>query len=607
MRCSHGKWLLWEAALVCFLFGIVGESEGREYFVAPDGLDANPGTQPAPFRTIQKAAGIMVAGDTCRIRAGTYRETVTPANSGVAGAPITIESFRDERVVISGADLLSGPWKQHKPNVDTAGMPWTLGPGKDMVFVDGVPVIQARHPNTHTAPPNLRPPPIGLPPLWMTFGDFRPALGSPDIANPTDLNQEEADYWKGALYVGWHGWGWCLQSAEVQSSRKGCISVTRKTGRFWFPDCGGKPHILAGLQRGYLTNHMNALDKPGEWHWQDNTLHLWPPDGKDPSPHLVEAKKRHLAFDLRGREYVTLKGLRIFASSVTMYNANHCVVDGCRMSFVSHYTWFDDNRDGYIDDCKVQDGNGAPQRGEVGVYVGGKNNMIQNSVIKYSAGAGLILGGYRTTVTNSIIHDCGYVGTYLGCIFITYDPEAYWKDPRGGHTITRNELYRSGRSLIDVSSHPRPDAKKPDVYEAIDIGYNRGHDGAVTANDGGGFFNCWHTTLGTGESRTQIHHNLIWDVWGCDMNALVYPDNATFKLDIHHNVLWQSSQATRGQASKKSGFFFKRNPPGDPKYFDNTEKSKYDGGAKGLEDADYPGGYFKTGPTIRDEEDSWYE
>ena len=250
MRCSHGKWLLWEAALVCFLFGIVGESEGSEYFVAPDGLDANPGTQPAPFRTIQKAAGIMVAGDTCRIRAGTY-----------------------------------------------------------------------------------------------------------------------------------------------------------------------------------LTNHRNALDKPGEWHWQDNTLHLWPPDGKDPSPHLVEAKKRHLAFDLRGRDYVTLKGLRIFASSVTMYNANHCVVDACRMSFVSHYTWFDDNRDGYIDDFKVQNGNGAPQRGEVGVYVGGKNNVIQNSVIKYSAGAGLILGGYRTTVTNSIIHDCGYVGTYLGCIFITYDPEANWKDP----------------------------------------------------------------------------------------------------------------------------------------------------------------------------------
>jgi len=274
---------------------------------------------------------------------------------------------------------------------------------------------------------------------------------------------------------------------------------------------------------------------------------------------------------------------------------------------VSHYTWFDDNRDGYIDDWKVQNGNCAPQRGEVGVYVGGKNNVIQNSVIKYSAGAGLILGGYRTTVTNSIIHDCGYVGTYLGCIFVTYDPEANWKDPRGGHAITRNELYRAGRSIIHVMSDDLNHAKQQTVYEAMDIAYNRGHDSAITANDTGGFFNCWFTTLGTGGSRAQLHHNLIWDVWGCDMNALVYPDNASFRLDIHHNLLWQSSRATRGQASKKSGYFFKRNYPGDPKYFDNTEKSKYDGGVEGLQDADYPGRYFKTGPTIRDEEDSWYE
>jgi hypothetical protein len=34
---------------------------------------------------------------------------------------------------------------------------------------------------------------------------------------------------------------------------------------------------------------------------------------------------------------------------------------------------------------------------------------------------------------------------------------------------------------------------------------------------------------------------------------------------------------------------------------------QYDGGVEGLEASDYPGGYFETGSTIRDEEDSWYE
>ena len=41
------------------------------YYVTPDGDDANPGTESQPWRTIQKAADTLVAGDTVYIRAGT--------------------------------------------------------------------------------------------------------------------------------------------------------------------------------------------------------------------------------------------------------------------------------------------------------------------------------------------------------------------------------------------------------------------------------------------------------------------------------------------------------------------------------------------------------
>ena len=601
-----GKQLLYAAALVLLTIGMIEESVGASYFVAPRGSDANTGTQLTPFKTIQKAASIMVAGDTCYIRAGTYRETVVPANSGNADAPITFQAFQNEKVVVSGADLVSNPWKRYKGNIYKAAMPWTLGPGKDMVFLDGVAVIQARHPNDHTSDSGRKPPPIGLPPLWMTYGNFHVRPDSPKISNPTDLNQDKANYWKGALYVGWHGWGWSLQSAEVESSGRGYISVKNKTRKWWFPDTVKKlEKKFRWFQQGYLTHHLNALDKPGEWHWENNKLYLWPPDNRDPSGRVVEAKKRHLAFDLRNKDYIQLKDLRIFASSVTMYNSKHCLIDRCRISFVSHYTRFDDARDGYIDNYKIQNSDGAPQRGEVGVYVGGSNNVIRNSVIKYSAGAGLILGGYRTTVTNSIIHDCGYAGTYMGCIFITYNPAAKWEEPRGGHTITHNELYRSGRALIDVSSDELNHRNEQTVYEAMDIGYNRLHDGAITANDAGSAFNSFTTTLGSGKSRTQIHHNLIWDSWGYFWNTLVYPDNRSYGIDIHHNVLWQSSRAARNQAHS-GNYFYHHNKPGDPKYTDNVQKSDYDGGVTGLKASDYPGGYFETGPTIQDEKDSWY-
>ena len=260
-----------------------------EYYVAPSGSDANAGTKAAPFQTIQKAADVMQPGDRCLIRAGTYRETVTPANSGKADAPITFEALKSERVVISGADILPGPWKQYKGSIYTASMPWTLGPGRDMVFVDGIAVIQARHPNTHTA--GSKPPPLGLPPLWMTYGNFKVSLNSPLITNPTDLDQEETDFWKGALYAGWHGWGWAMQSAEVESSRKGVISVKNKCKTWWFPDATPSyASRFVQYNQGYMTGHLNALDKAGEWHHQDKMLYLWPPEDKDLSKSVVEAK-----------------------------------------------------------------------------------------------------------------------------------------------------------------------------------------------------------------------------------------------------------------------------------------------------------------------------
>jgi hypothetical protein len=138
----------------------------------------------------------------------------------------------------------------------------------------------------------------------------------------------------------------------------------------------------------------------------------------------------------------------------------------------------------------------------------------------------------------------------------------------------------------------------------MDIGYNWIHDASITGNDSGSIY-CWSTRLGEGDRRTQWHHNLIWDNWSYTWSALAYSDNASYNLDIHDNILWYTSQsATQRPAPPK---FYKTNPPNDAKYFNNIEKIKYDGGVAGLKDADYPGGKaFQTGPTIQDEEDSWY-
>jgi len=75
------------------------------YYVAPTGDDANPGTIDRPWRTIQKAAATLTAGDTVYIRAGTYPERVIPQHSGSAGQPITYAAYPGETVTLDGTGI----------------------------------------------------------------------------------------------------------------------------------------------------------------------------------------------------------------------------------------------------------------------------------------------------------------------------------------------------------------------------------------------------------------------------------------------------------------------------------------------------------------------
>jgi hypothetical protein len=85
-------------------------NNGGVYYVSTSGNDNNPGTLSQPWRTIQKAARTLVAGETVLIRGGTYRETILPANSGTAGNYITYGAYPNEAVIVDGSGInLSNP------------------------------------------------------------------------------------------------------------------------------------------------------------------------------------------------------------------------------------------------------------------------------------------------------------------------------------------------------------------------------------------------------------------------------------------------------------------------------------------------------------------
>ena len=77
---------------------------------ATNAVDKNPGTQAAPFKTINAAAQVAQAGDTVIVHAGTYRERVSPARGGTDKAPITYKAAPGERVEVKGSEEWSAPW-----------------------------------------------------------------------------------------------------------------------------------------------------------------------------------------------------------------------------------------------------------------------------------------------------------------------------------------------------------------------------------------------------------------------------------------------------------------------------------------------------------------
>jgi hypothetical protein len=81
-------------------------AQPSSFYVSTTGNDANPGTQAAPWRTIQHAADTARAGSTVNVRGGIYQERVT---INVSGNPsdgyVTFRSYPGETAILEGEHL----------------------------------------------------------------------------------------------------------------------------------------------------------------------------------------------------------------------------------------------------------------------------------------------------------------------------------------------------------------------------------------------------------------------------------------------------------------------------------------------------------------------
>lgn len=447
------------------------------YFVAPTGNDAWRGTLARPFKTIQAAANVAQSGDTVQIKAGTYRETVHPAHSG-----ITFTNYNGQAVIIAGTDTLGG-WSRTANNdgaIYQASMPWDLGEGSNQVFVDGQMVNEARWPNSSPDP---------LHPTHSTVASYSDGtLYDPAIT--------QADgYWAGAAITITPGDAWVAYTGIVTDSGQGWLKVSLPPTSIWQVETP-----IAG--NGYfLSGKFEALDSPGEWYRDaGGTLSLWDPAGDNPALHDIEVKRRQYGFDLTGVSDTTIQGVDLFACTIhTDAASTSTTLNGITAAYLTQFT--------------NPGGTGWAPPGPYGIELNGADSILENSTIAFGAGDGVYVGGTDVRVTNNVIHDVDYSGTDAAGVRVD----------AANARVDHNTIYNAGRDGINLQSAP---AKILD---------NVIHDFMLLTYDGGAVY-----TMSTDGQGSEIAGNTMFDAHKDNYNGLdatgIVLDGASSNFVVHDNV-----------------------------------------------------------------------
>ena len=260
--------------LIIFL---VNQGVQAQYYVSPAGSNNNPGTLQLPFKTIQKAADIMIAGEICFIMNGEYRETVSPVNNGTADNPIVFTNYNDERVVILGCDSVSG-WVPYQNGIYKTYMPDTIS----QLFANKIRAYPARYPDFFGGD-------------MFNTSDWNPVTAESDgDAFLQGMNKPE-NYWVGGYCKILTGSHWVAHIGKISASDGDMVHCDERSS----PWNDYNPGVYLGSGMGYIYKHLHALDKVNEWHWQNDTLYYFPESGANIDTMIIEARTRLYGFDCK--------------------------------------------------------------------------------------------------------------------------------------------------------------------------------------------------------------------------------------------------------------------------------------------------------------------
>lgn len=544
----------------------------RDFHVSPEGDDHNPGTQAAPWRTLDGARDAVRAwrraqpagangAVTIWLHGGTYPLArtfeLTREDSGTAAAPVVFAAWRDDVVRISGgrrvpatafallrdeATLRRLP-AEARPHVVVADLR-ALGItdfGSHRQFGHGQPVVPApielfwndtvlplaRYPNTGGILMGAVVDPGSMP----RIGDYSDRPGRFKYTDPRHAR------WAGVPDV----WlqGYFNHGFADDKIRIAAIDVAKQEIAL------AAPHMY-GLGSGQNYNQyvalnlLEELDEPGEWYVDAaaGLLYLWPPG--DPAVARVSVSVLESALvALDHVSFCTLRGLTIgegrgLGLSIEGGSDNRivdCTVrnvgtagillgQGARQTF-PHIT--------------ADDYTGVPSSREIGSFHSqlyldtvwerdaGERHVIEGCEIYNTGSGGIFLGGgskKRLEPGNNVVTDCrihdfsrrnkaGASGVIVdGC----------------GQRVVHNEIYNADQHAIFVHGNEH-------LFE-----FNHVHHVALNSND----VSAWYLGRDPSDQGNIVRHNFFHEVGRPDRKWMmgVYCDDATAGVLVEGNVFY---------------------------------------------------------------------
>ena len=498
----------------------------REFFVSPIGNDAYEGSIDRPFKTIQRAADVMLGGDICFIREGVYNETVILKNSGTKAKPIRFESYRNENVILSGVELIHSKWEPYKDGIFKCQLQETE---IEQLFIGSEMLIEARWPNLTFDEVFDRN-------KWakVDFGSKHGMVLSETVAK-TGIDFTGAQAYLNVAHQ-WWTWNRPITMHEAGSNKlfydADLVGLCNYIPEFMNEDNLKKKW---GDDYFYLFGILGALDVENEWFFDKETkeLYLFPPDGKNPNDLKIQYKKRNYGFLVKDKEYIQLEGINFFACSFRFDDCNYSSVTKANMMFPTYsrtITEYDKEREESI----------------ITKMVGDYNTVDQIS-IQYANNLGLMMMGNYNKVNNSIISDINWSGTliypalqlssspHLGVNWfntIQYPPTV--RTPENsevtsfGNVASNNTLYNCGGPIL--------------VYHAAEslVEYNHVYDGGLACKDVSLIYGCWPFSHSS-TIRYNWVHGCMTDGWsgrGGKGGMGIRADDQSRKNFVHHNVVW---------------------------------------------------------------------